>query len=269
MMTSLLDFGRAGLSIDRFPIIDMHGHLGRYGFAIPDLSPTGMVTVMDRLGVQSIACSHMYCMDIHAREGNREVLTAMQAAPGRILGYISLWPWSPDEVRQEVEWGLETGFIGIKLHDVNGFSYTDSAYAPAFEIADDLHLPVLVHSWGSDQLLGDLCSLSRRYPDISLLAAHAGSANIDGYLKLAHDCGNIYLDLAFSLAPRGVVAHLVREAGAEKVVWGSDAYFFSQAQQIGKVLGARISEEEQRLVLSENALRILGRRLANGRGPVT
>ncbi|KKK49641.1 hypothetical protein LCGC14_3133040, partial [marine sediment metagenome] len=52
---------------------------------------------------------------------------------------------------------------------------------------------------------------------------------------------------------------LVAEAGAENVVWGSDAIFLSQAQQIGRVIGARISDEDKKTVLSGNARRLLGR----------
>ena len=65
------------------------------------------------------------------------------------------------------------------------------------------------------------------------------------------------LDTSFSLAPRGVLERLVAEAGAENVVWGSDATFLSMSQQIGRALGARISEGDKRQILSLNALKLL------------
>ena len=75
------------------------------------------------------------------------------------------------------------------------------------------------------------------------------------------------LGTSFSLAPRGVVERLVAEAGAENVVWGSDATFLSMTQQIGRALGARISEQEKRQILSLNARKLLDgiRRNSGGR----
>ncbi len=49
-------------------------------------------------------------------------------------------------------------------------------------------------------------------------------------------------------------------AGVEKVVWGSDVYCFSQTQQIGKVLGAKIPDKAKSQILSGNARRLLERR---------
>jgi len=68
---------------------------------------------------------------------------------------------------------------------------------------------------------------------------------VDGYVAMANEHANVYLDLAYSRSPRGLVAELVERVGVAKVVWGSDAYFFNQAQQIGKVLGARIADADK------------------------
>jgi predicted TIM-barrel fold metal-dependent hydrolase len=54
---------------------------------------------------------------------------------------------------------------------------------------------------------------------------------------------------------RGVAA-----IGADKIVWGSDAYCYGLPQQIGKVLGAKISDADKEKILAGNARRILARR---------
>jgi predicted TIM-barrel fold metal-dependent hydrolase len=56
-----------------------------------------------------------------------------------------------------------------------------------------------------------------------------------------------------------MVEKLVAEAGAENVLFGSDCYFFSMTQQIGKVIGARISDGDKHKILHENAQRLLDR----------
>jgi predicted TIM-barrel fold metal-dependent hydrolase len=49
----------------------------------------------------------------------------------------------------------------------------------------------------------------------------------------------------------------VRELGAERVLYGSDAAGRSFASQLGKVMGADIPETARRLVLGENLRRML------------
>jgi predicted TIM-barrel fold metal-dependent hydrolase len=49
----------------------------------------------------------------------------------------------------------------------------------------------------------------------------------------------------------------VRELGAERVLFGSDAAGRSFASQLGKVTGAEIAEHARRLILGENLRRIL------------
>ncbi len=258
-MKSLLEYGRAGVSLDEFDVVDMHGHLGQYAFHIADLSADGMVRVMDRLGVAATLVSHMRCMSIETERGNREVLAAMQAHPGRILGYIICWPTAAAEVRDVVERWLAAGFTGIKLHNSVGYSYADPAYAPAYEIANAQRLPILFHTWGEDHVLAEIRQQAERYPEASFILAHAGCGNVEGYLAMARACPNVYLDLTLSRAPRGLLEHFVAEAGAERIVWGSDIYFLSQTQQLGKVLGAKISDDDKLRILSANAKEILAR----------
>jgi len=258
-MTDMLTYGLEGKPLPVESIVDMHGHLGRTHFAVPDMSPAGVVDAMDRIGIQSTVCSHMQCMSVDVVRGNREVLEAMRAFPGRILGYVSLWACDAGSVKAEVEKCLTWGFTGIKLHTKNGMRYSDPDYTPAYEIANDRRLPILFHAWGDEQTFNEIREISGKYPETALLLAHSGSHNEEEYIRMARDCENVWLDLAFSRSFRGLVDRLVAGVGAGKVVWGSDVYFFGQTQQIGKVLGARISDREKRMILADNAQAILAR----------
>src|SRR5574340_114985 len=111
-MKELLAAGRAGDKLPLPEIIDMHGHLGRYAFHIPDVGPESMVAVMDRVGIRRVVCSHM-----------------------QTVGSVTVWPWGEAEVRAEVERCLAAGFVGVKVHNSQGFPYTHPSYAPAYELA--------------------------------------------------------------------------------------------------------------------------------------
>ncbi len=256
----LLDQGRRGEPITSIKVMDMHAHVGRYGFAIPETSAQSIVGVMERTGVAKTFIAAMPRMsEEDTVQGNRLVLESIRAFPDKLLGYVYLWPSSAGFVRHEVEACFAEGFSGLKLHNSNGVSYTASAYEPAYALADERRMPVLFHTWGQEGTFREIRELSQRYPNLSILLAHAGAANEAGYIQIAKDCENVYLELAGSAAPRGIIQRFVEEVGAGKVVWGSDICFINQAQQLGKVLGAHIAEAARTSILSENALAILNR----------
>jgi hypothetical protein len=69
---------------------------------------------------------------------------------------------------------------------------------------------------------------------------------------------NVYADLAGGDPTAGLTESAVRELGAERVLYGSDAGGRSFASQLAKVLGADLPESAQRLILSGNLKRLLG-----------
>jgi uncharacterized protein len=260
-VSDLLALARGGLRLAGRGVLDLHGHIGRHLFPMVDTGAAGIVRVMDRVGVDAIVVSHIQCEAFRFREGNAEVLRAMRAHPGRILGYVIVFPSSEAEVTAEMERCVAAGFSGLKIENVNGLSYLHPAYRGALAVADERRMPVLLHTWGGmNDEFREIRELAERYPNASFLLAHAGAGGTEAaYLALARDHRNVHLDLALSAAPRGIVERLVRGAGADRVTYGSDCCFISLAHQIGKVLGARITDEEKLLVLGGNARRILGR----------
>ena len=259
-MSDLLRAGRAGERLAGLEIIDMHAHLGVYSFTIPDLSAAGLIASMDRLGVSRTVVSHMACMSADAERGNRELQAALEAHPGCLLAYCSVWPRSRQWVARQAEhWLAQPGFIGVKIHNSTGFPYTHESYEPLYAQAHDRRLPVLLHTWGADAEFAQVRTLAERYPEAAFLLAHSGSNNEPGYIQIAHEHPYVYLDTTLSMARRGLTERLVEGAGAEKVVWGSDVYFLGQAQQLGKVLGAKLGDEARGKVLGGNARALLER----------
>jgi predicted TIM-barrel fold metal-dependent hydrolase len=258
MPRTLLERARAGEVLADLDIVDMHGHVGAYEFTIPRRTPKDLVAAMDRIGVRQILVTHMATISGRVESGNRETLANMRACPGRILGYVTLWPASADAVEKETRRCLAEGFTGIKLHVTNGFPYNDPAYVPALALADEHHLPVLLHTWGEPEMFAQVRQFASKYPRANFLLGHSGMANPQEYCKIAREVPNVYLETCSSLFPMGRLEMLIEGAGADKIVWGSDAYFINQAHQVGKVLGARCDDAIKRQILSTNARRILG-----------
>jgi predicted TIM-barrel fold metal-dependent hydrolase len=183
----------------------------------------------------------------------------MARAPGRILGYVSVLPASAERVRAEARRWLEAGFVGLKLHDANGFRYDDPAYLPAYELADERSLPVLLHTWGAPAQFEAAVAIARRFANLTLILAHGGSAEPEGYVRTVLEAPNLVMDTCFSRSPLGLIERLVAAAGADRIVFGSDCYFYSLTQQLGKIMAADIGEAAKRKILAGNAERILAR----------
>lgn len=259
-MSSLLDRGRNGETLDDVTIIDVHGHLGIISFDIPDISVESAIRVMDRLGVDKTIHSSMACMTADTERGNEKLFEAIQAYPDRILGYASFWPETAESVKTSAERWIEKGFVGFKMHNSNGFKYDDERYGLAYAIANERKLPVLFHTWGnSSSEIDRICELAQKYPDAALLLAHSGAEDEAPNVSAAREHENIYLDLAMSKSRYGRIERFVEQVGVEKVLFGSDVYFLNQAQQLGRVLGAQISDDDKKKILGGNAAAILAR----------
>ncbi|MCP4640420.1 MAG: amidohydrolase [bacterium] len=257
---TVLERGRRGLPLDHIEVIDMHAHIRvRFGVQYDRTGPEDIVAGMDRAGVDiTLVTTSAPVSQVDSQRENRAVLDAMAACPGRILGYLRPWPTREPPTVREAEARLSR-YTGLKLYDYRDVTYLYDGYGPYLAAANERCMPVLFHTWGQDVQLDAIRTLAARYPDTSMLAGHSGSANEAAYVQLAHDAPNVYLDLTYSLSPRGLVRRLVDAVGAERVVWGSDVALFSQGQQLGKVLGADIPEADKVKILGGNARRILDR----------
>jgi predicted TIM-barrel fold metal-dependent hydrolase len=131
---------------------------------------------------------------------------------------------------------------------------------PLMEAAGQHKLTVLIHSgesWNSaPALIGDL---AERFPDVTFIIGHSGLWEFHRQaILVARRSPNVYLDVA-EVAPPGVVNTLVREAGAERVLFGSDHPFIPFGFELGKVAKySDLTPDEIRLVLGENLARLLG-----------
>ena len=237
-------------------IIDAHAHMGPwYNFHIPENGADGMIRDMDRVGIGVVCPAAHASIGPDFVEGNNLVIAAARKYPGRIAGYIGVNPNYDDGVLVEIERCERLGLKNIKLHSIHGLPYDHAKYRPAFEYANERGWAILAHTWGNDAPL--FANFARTYPNAKFLLGHSGVARFDLYCELGRKHHNLYLDLATSLSGYGWIERFVREAGANKVLFGSDIPFISAPQQIGKVLFSRISDDAKRKILGLNAKTVL------------
>lgn len=264
MNASLRDCALLGKALERETVVDCHGHLGPwFAFNVPMGSARGMVATMDRLGIGRVVVS------AHASIGPDYVLgneLAEQAAayyPGRIYAYVGVNPNYPaDQMQAELENCLsKPAFVGIKMHpDVHRYPVGGEGYRVAWEYAHARGLPVLSHVWhgSSFSAPGMFRELAGNYGGAKVILGHSGGSP-EGHeecARVAKEFPNVYLDTCGSQHYYGSLERLVSAVGAERILFGTDLPFIDPRPQLGRVLFSTISDDDKRLILGLNALRL-------------
>jgi len=240
-------------------IVDFHAHLGPWGaFNNPHNGAEGIIEDMERLGIE------LTCLSAHAaigpdfKRGNDEVAAACAQFPEKLAGACVVNPGYPGEVEAELERCFATGYFKlIKLHPaLHGTDYDHPAYQQVYEFAADRGLAVLGHVFSAHEV-ASMRRQAERWPGANFVAGHSGAAAYEQAVQTAREVPNFYLETCLSAEPQGHLAYLVKNAGAEKVLFGTDNCFLEPAGMLGKVLWARISSEAKRRVLGLNALALL------------
>jgi len=140
---------------------------------------------------------------------------------------------------------------------------SDRRLRPVIEEAAALNLPVLQHAYArtSRNLPGesypeDVAELSVKYPQAKIIMAHMGFDWQRG-VDAVKPCRNVAVDTSGFDPESGSVEYAVRQLGAGRVIYGSDAPGRDILCQIGKVVSANISEVDRTRIFFRNAESLL------------
>lgn len=252
--SSLANDVRAGRKI-KTPVIDSHGHIGPGGpFSMPFTDADSIITTLDSIGINKLFFSETAAaVDSKIKEGNDVAIDAMLKYPDRFYAYAVIYPYGPEKAKDELKRCEERGVRQIKIHDTHLKSYLDPAYQKAFEYANEKGFPCLAHTWGQE--LDEIRELAKRYPQISWICGHSPGPR-DEYVAIANDLPNVYIEICCSMAPYGLVEYYIKNAGADKVLYGSDCAFNNAAYSLGRIAFLNIPEEDKHKVLYKNAEKI-------------
>ena len=196
------------------------------------------------------------------RQENDEVLRAVEHSQGRVLGFVYLNPKHVRESLEEMDRCVRDGpMVGVKLWIAMRCGHEN--LDPIVRRAAELGIPILQHTYfrtienrPGESTPADLAELARRHPHVPMIAAHTGNDWERG-VRAIRATTNVYAEVCGSDPTAGMVEMMVRELGAERVLFGSDAAGRSFASQLAKVHGADVSEAHKRLILGDNLRRIL------------
>ena len=255
MTCHLADYARQGRTLD-IPVFDAHSHAGKWAL-FDSVEVTETLAEMDRIGIRIMAVSSLPGIAGDIQHGNDQVADLLARYPDRFLGYAHVHAADPASVVPELERCFaRPGFKGIKVYQL-GVPYDDPRFQPVWEFARAHRAPVLAHTWAGNFTGFD--RVAQAYADVPFLAAHTGSDLVyQPYVDAARRLRNFYLDLTGSKDHANLLPYLVREVGADQIVWGTDQPLFSMAQQVCRVLLARIDDDDKRKILYGTAARLFG-----------
>ncbi|MEO9121132.1 MAG: amidohydrolase family protein [Solirubrobacteraceae bacterium] len=202
-------------------VIDAHTHLGADEDG-QSLSLEGLLAFLNQVDAGARACVFaLHDPDRRPayRVPNDRVLQWARETGGRLFPFCRLDP--ADEPVAEAQRCLALGARGIKLHPrAQSFGFGNAAAQAIFEVARDAGVPILIHAGQGMPSMSPLADLALRYPEVSLVLAHAAIADQGMFATRLGDHPNVFYDTScFSGLD---VVELFARVPAERIVFGSD-----------------------------------------------
>lgn len=259
-------------------IWDLHCHLANVPGQTPHERMASLVRIADRLEIERLVVFMGFPWSIDPspddlRRENDQVLEGLQHFHDRAFGFVYLNPKHTEASLGELERCVAEGpMVGVKLWVAQ--TCDSELLDPLVQRAAELKALIYQHTWlkREGNLEGEstpmqLAELAGRHPEARFICGHSGGDWERGF-RAIRNSPNVSAGLGGFDPTAGVTEMAVRILGADRVVFGSDAGGRSFASQLGKVRGADVSPDVQRMILKENLRRLLTPLLlAKGRTP--
>jgi predicted TIM-barrel fold metal-dependent hydrolase len=204
---------------------------------------------------------------------NDYLLEAAARSGGRLVPFCCVQPKAGDGARSEMQRCAAAGAHGLgELRPLNqGYELADSEEADLLAWGSSAYdLPLLFHVSepvghrypGKEGLeLASLYRFIESFPGVTVIAAHWGGG-LPFYALMPEvkaALGSTFFDTAATplLYDPSVYRRAVDLVGADRILFGSDFPLLSQRRCLAHVREAGLREEEQRLILGENARHLL------------
>lgn len=246
--------------IEGLQVIDFHGHVGRWDrYGMID-DPAKMLHAMDKAGIDRACLFHIF----HPDGTTSNDLTAAFVAqhPDRFVGFAYVSPLLPERMLPELARAIDQlHFAAIKLYPpYTPWPLNEAPWQPIYRFANTRGLTIIFHTGPEVQSLPKFVGeIARDYPRANFVIGHAGNTPVERgqAIAAAQANPNVYLETCSTFRNPGVIEQLVNEAGADRVLFGSDMPLMDPRPQLGKIITAQISDATKRLILGENARRLL------------
>ena len=251
---------------------------------IYEASPENLIKGMDEAGIdKSILLANDFVLapglskpKISIEEYNKWVADAADQYPDRLIAFMGVDPRRKNAVGLLEKGIQEWGMKGLKLYPPCGFYPNEKVVTPLWEKANELEIPVMVHSGPTFHQLKMKYSqpiyledVLVRYPNLNIIIAHCGGGiwaeEVVGLRQLRDNVyadisgwqGMIYTDKEYAMQRLVHVYNNLRS----KCLFGSDwpAFNFqvSHKEWVDTINGLNVETKLKKKLLGENAEKLL------------
>ena len=196
------------------------------------------------------------------RSINEFIKKEMQKHP-EFIGFMTLHQdLTEEEVNHEVEWAIENGFKGIKLHPDFQKFYVDDNNAEKFYKAAGDRLPILFHA-GDNRFEYSkpqrIVNMAKKYPNVNFIAAHFGGYRCWDDAKLYKGLKNVYFDTCSSLPfiSAKKAKEIIDMLGVERFFFATDFPMWDAKGEMERFNAIEFTEKERKMILCENIKKLL------------
>jgi predicted TIM-barrel fold metal-dependent hydrolase len=274
-----------GIDFDRIAAIDIHTHVEVDGHGHKAYDDELVDAVGKYFKMAPGALSSVDALaDEYRRHNTAAVVftvdarTAMRHVPNSIedlvagairnndvlIPFGSVDPWHERRAVHRVhELARDYGVKGFKFHpSMQAFEPNDRRFYPIYEAIAEANVPALFHTGqtGIGAGLPGGHRIKLRYSDPMLLDDVAADFPDLTIVSIATHKANVYIDLS-GWSPKYFPPQLVHAVSRQlrtKVLFGTDYPYIKQDRWRREFEGLEIAPDVARLILKENALRVLG-----------
>lgn len=244
---------KATVAIGKFYDIEMEMPAGTAEQLLEDGKGAGIT----RYVVHSVATT------AHQVRSINEFIKKEIDAHKEFIGFMTLHQdLTEDEIAKEVDWCIENGFKGVKLHPDFQKFYIDGEDAEKFYRVIGDRLPILFHT-GDDRYEFSkpkrLVRMAKKYPNVRFIAAHFGGYRCWKDVGFYVGLNNVYFDTCSSLAfiSPDTARDIIDIIGVEKFFFGTDFPMWDAKKELERFNAIPLTEKERKMILSENIKKLL------------
>ena len=228
-----------------------------------DGTVSGLIRKMDDFGVDVSVIQPIVTKPKQTENLNK---WAKSAECDRIVAFGGIHP-ETDDYKRDIDFVTSLGIKGLKFHvEYQGFVLDDPKMLKIYDYAFEKGLIILHHAGFDPAFEPPFRSSPEKFRNVVrqlgggvMIAAHLGGhAQWDEVLdKLLGE--NIYLDTSMGqkyYSPEQFIS-IVKGHGADKILFGSDSPWSHADEDIELIKKSALTEEEKRMILGENARRLL------------
>jgi uncharacterized protein len=177
--------------------VDAHTHIGRNDPDGMSCEPEELLAHLADHGLRALV------FPMHEPGGyaaaNREVLDVAARSDGRLRCLVRVTPHDGARAVDELRAGLEAGAAGLKMHPrSDGFALDHPGVAPLVEEVAAHRGVLLFHAGRGIPALGARAvEMAERFPELSIVLAHAGISDLDLLPEAAARLPNLLFDTSW------------------------------------------------------------------------